>query len=47
MYRKGEVTYQPLSLPDRIEVADPLAAAEAHLAFMRRRHSVTRRVALT
>lgn len=40
MYRKGEVAYQPLPLPDRVEVGDPLAAAEAHLAFMRRRHSV-------
>jgi len=40
MYRRGEVTYQPLPLPDRVEVPDPLAAAEAHLAFMRRRHSV-------
>lgn len=40
MYRKGEVSYQPLPLPDRVEVGDPLAAAEAHLAFMRRRHSV-------
>lgn len=40
MYRKGEVSYQPLPLPDRVEVGDPLAAAEGHLAFMRRRHSV-------
>lgn len=40
MYRKGEVLYQPLPLPDRVEVPDPLAAAQAHLAFMRRRHSV-------
>jgi nitroreductase len=40
MYRKGEVTYQPLPLPDRLEVPDPLAAARAHLALMRRRHSV-------
>lgn len=40
MYRKGEVTYQPLPLPDRVDLPDPLAAAEAHLAFMRRRHSV-------
>ena len=42
MYRKGEVTYQPLPLPDRVDLPDPLAAAEAHLAFMRRRHSVRR-----
>lgn len=40
MYRKGEVSYQPVPLPDRVEVGDPLAAAEGHLAFMRRRHSV-------
>lgn len=40
MYRKGEVSYQPLPLPDRVEVGDPLAAAEGHLGFMRRRHSV-------
>ena len=40
MYRKGEVTYQPLPLPDRVDLPDPLDAAEAHLAFMRRRHSV-------
>lgn len=40
MYRKGEVSYQPLPLPDRVEVGDPLAASEAHLGFMRRRHSV-------
>ena len=46
MYRKGEVTYQPLPLPDRIDLADPLATAEAHLAYMRKRHSVTRPVAL-
>ena len=40
MYRKGEVSYQPLPLPDRVVLADPLIAAESHLAFMRRRHSV-------
>ncbi len=40
MYRKGEVSYQPLPLPDRVEVGDPLVAAEGHLGFMRRRHSV-------
>ena len=42
MYRKGEVTYQPLPLPDRVQMpADQaVAAAEAFLAYMRRRHSV-------
>ena len=42
MYRKGEVTSQPLPLPDRVEMpeAEALATAEAFLAFMRRRHSV-------
>ncbi len=42
MYRKGEVSYRPLPLPDRVQMpeADALAAAEAHLAYMRRRHSV-------
>ena len=40
MYRKGEVPYQSLPLPDRIDIADPVAASQAHLAFMRRRHSV-------
>jgi iodotyrosine deiodinase len=42
MYRKGEVTYQPLPLPDRVQRPDDeaLAVAEAHLAYMRKRHSV-------
>lgn len=42
MYRKGEVSYQPLPLPDRVQL-DPdtsLAAAEQFLAYMRKRHSV-------
>jgi nitroreductase len=42
MYRKGEVSYQPLPLPDRVQLepAESLAAAEQFLAYMRRRHSV-------
>ncbi|SMY08352.1 nitroreductase family protein [Flavimaricola marinus] len=42
MYRKGDVTYQPLPLPDRVQLPaeDAVAAAEAFLAYMRRRHSV-------
>ena len=42
MYRKGEVTYQPLPLPDRISKSDAhsQADAEAFLAHMRQRHSV-------
>ena len=42
MYRKGEVRYQPLPLPDRVALpeADALAAAETFAAYMRKRHSV-------
>jgi iodotyrosine deiodinase len=40
MYRKGEVSYQPLPLPDRLDVPDPQATADAFLAHMRKRHSV-------
>jgi len=42
MYRKGEVTYQALPLPDRVQKdeAAALAGAEAFLAYMRKRHSV-------
>jgi nitroreductase len=42
MYRKGEVTYQPLPLPDRVQLADAeaIAAADRFLAYMRKRHSV-------
>jgi nitroreductase len=42
MYRKGEVGYQALPLPDRLELdeAGSLAGAEGFLAFMRKRHSV-------
>ncbi len=42
MYKKGEVSYQPLALPDRVQM-DPeasLAAAEANLTYLRKRHSV-------
>jgi iodotyrosine deiodinase len=42
MYRKGEVTYQPLPLPDRVQVApaQALAQAEAFRDHLRKRHSV-------
>jgi iodotyrosine deiodinase len=42
MYRKGEVSYQALSLPDRVQLdeAASLSAAEGFLAYMRKRHSV-------
>jgi len=42
MYRKGEVSYQPLPLPDRVQQDDAgsLASATAFLAYMRKRHSV-------
>ena len=42
MYRKGEVTYQALPLPDRVQKPDDQALAEA-LAFrddLKKRHSV-------
>jgi iodotyrosine deiodinase len=42
MYRKGDVSYQPLPLPDRVQMDDAAAleAAERFLAYMRKRHSV-------
>ena len=42
MYRKGEVQYQALPLPDRVQKpdADALAAAQAFRDYMKRRHSV-------
>ena len=42
MYRKGEVSYQPLPLPDRVQLEpdESLAAAESFLAYMKKRHSV-------
>ncbi|MBE2275078.1 MAG: nitroreductase family protein [Rhodobacteraceae bacterium] len=42
MYRRGEVGYRPLALPDRIQLdpAESLRAVEDFLAFMRKRHSV-------
>ena len=40
MYRKGEVRYEALPLPDRLDVADPLAAAVAFRDHMAKRHSV-------
>ncbi len=42
MYRKGEVSYQALPLPDRVQLPPEAStdAAEAFLAYMRQRHSV-------
>ena len=42
MYRKGEVTYQALPLPDRVQLSPDASvqAAEDFLAYMRKRHSV-------
>ncbi len=42
MYRKGEIQYQPLALPDRVQLSPDAAraAAEAFRDYMRKRHSV-------
>lgn len=42
MYRKGEVSYQPLPLPDRVQKPDDQALADvrAFRDYMRKRHSV-------
>lgn len=42
MYRKGEVRYEPLALPDRVQLApdEALRAAEGFRDYMKRRHSV-------
>jgi iodotyrosine deiodinase len=42
MYRKGEVSYQALALPDRVQLGAEasVAAAEAFRDYMRKRHSV-------
>ena len=42
MYRKGEVRYQALPLPDRVQLdaEHSIRAAEAFLAYMRKRQSV-------
>lgn len=42
MYRKGEVSYQALALPDRVQMAPEaaVAAAEAFRDYMKKRHSV-------
>ena len=42
MYKKGDVTYQPLPLPDRVQMPDDqaLRAAQEFAAYMRKRHSV-------
>ena len=42
MYRRGEVSYQPLPLPDRVQMedAEAQAAAERFLDYMKKRHSV-------
>jgi len=42
MYRKGEVSYQPLALPDRVQKSDEAAldGARAFRDYMKKRHSV-------
>ena len=42
MYRKGEVSYDPVPLPDRVQKPDPeaLQAALAFRDYMKKRHSV-------
>ncbi len=42
MYRKGEVKYEALALPDRVQMPDDQAqtAAEGFRDYMRKRHSV-------
>jgi iodotyrosine deiodinase len=42
MYKKGEISYQPLPLPDRVQLGPEasLSAAQAYLAYLRKRHSV-------
>lgn len=42
MYKKGEVTYEPLALPDRVQMdaGGALAGAEAFRDYMKKRHSV-------
>ena len=42
MYRKGEVAYKPLPLPDRVQVGaeESLAQARAFRDYMKKRHSV-------
>ena len=42
MYKKGEISYEPLPLPDRVQKPDveALQAVEAFRDYMRKRHSV-------
>lgn len=42
MFKKGDVTYQPLPLPDRVQLPDDKAvkAVEQFRDYMRKRHSV-------
>lgn len=42
MFKKGDVTYQPLPLPDRVQLPDEKAvkAVEQFRDYMRKRHSV-------
>jgi len=42
MYKKGEISYEPLPLPDRVQKpdAEALQAVEAFRDYMRKRHSV-------
>ena len=42
MFRKGQVHYDPIPLPDRVQLPDPEAVlrAESFRDYMRKRHSV-------
>ena len=42
MYHRDKVSYQPVPLPDRIDLSDAaaLAAAEAFRDYMKKRHTV-------
>ena len=42
MYFRDKVAYEPLPLPDRVDLPDDkaLAAAEAYLSYLKKRHSV-------
>jgi hypothetical protein len=42
MYFRDKVAYEPLPLPDRVDLPDDqaLAAADAFLSYLKKRHSV-------
>ena len=42
MFARNTLSYKPKPLPNRMQLSDPemIAAARAHLAAMRQRHSV-------